>query len=54
MGLSSSLDWFNLDTDKAVMDLLFLWLLKIVDDMLVQARTQQELFARVRFVLQRC
>ena len=54
MGLSSSSDWFNLETDKAVWDLLVLWLLKIVDDMLVQARTEQELFARIRIVLQRC
>jgi len=53
MGLSSSSDWFNHETDKAVFDLLALWLLKIVDDMLVQARTLQ-LLARVRIVLQRC
>ena len=54
MGLSASSDWFNLETDKAVWDLLFRWLLKIVDDMLVQARTEQELYSRIRMVLQRC
>ncbi|TRY78256.1 hypothetical protein TCAL_15371 [Tigriopus californicus] len=39
-------------TDGAVADLV--WLLKIVDDMLVQAPTEQILYKRLRIVLARC
>jgi hypothetical protein len=52
MGLNGSWEVFSYKTDKAVADLG--WLLKIVDDMLVQARTLEELFQRIRIVLQRC
>lgn len=53
MGLISSMDEFNLRTDKPMMDLSG-WLLKLVDDMLIQARTKSELLQRLRIVLERC
>jgi hypothetical protein len=52
MGLNSSSDEFCIRTDEAMRD-FFEWLLKIIDDMLVQGRTLQEVFQRLRLVLQR-
>eukprot|EP00095_Tigriopus_kingsejongensis_P000660 maker-scaffold311_size212931-snap-gene-1.16 protein:Tk00660 transcript:maker-scaffold311_size212931-snap-gene-1.16-mRNA-1 annotation:"hypothetical protein ETSY2_36450" len=52
MGLNSSSDFFNRKSDMAVLGLL--WLLKIVDDMLVQAETLEQLLVRIRIVLERC
>jgi hypothetical protein len=52
MGLNSSSDEFCIRTDAAMRD-FFEWLLKIIDDMLVQGRTLQEVFQRLRLVLQR-
>lgn len=52
MGLNSSSDEFNIRTDAAVHGLP--WLLKIVDDMLIQAPTRDLLFSRLRIVLGRC
>ena len=54
MGLISSSDEFNIRSDAAVMDLLNLWLLKIVDDMAIQGTTLQEVLRRLRMVLDRC
>jgi hypothetical protein len=53
MGLNSSSDAFCVRTDEAMRE-FFAWLLKIIDDMLVQGRTLQEVFRRLRLVLQRC
>ena len=53
MGLCSSSDEFCYRTDNAVCGLAE-YLLKIVDDMLVQARDYQELWVRLREVLSRC
>jgi hypothetical protein len=53
MGLNSSSDEFCIRTDAAMRD-FFEWLLKIIDDMLVQGRPLQEVFQRLRLVLQRC
>jgi hypothetical protein len=53
MGLNSSSDAFNVRTDDAVWD-LFEWLLKIVDDMLVQGASIEQVFRRLQMVLLRC
>ena len=52
MGLNTSSDEFCCRTDKAVEGLP--WLLKIVDDMLVQAPDLPTLYERLEVVLQRC
>jgi transposase InsO family protein len=52
MGLSSSGDEFCRRSDEVLAGLP--WTQKIVDDILVQAPSQEELFRRVREVLQRC
>lgn len=52
MGLNSNSDEFNIRTDAAVEGLE--WLMKIVDDMLVQAPSRDVLFVRLRMVLDRC
>ncbi|XP_059088730.1 uncharacterized protein LOC131884853 [Tigriopus californicus] len=52
MGLNTSSDEFCCRTDKAVEGLP--WLLKIVDDMLVQAPDLKTLFVRLEEVLMRC
>jgi Reverse transcriptase (RNA-dependent DNA polymerase). len=52
MGLNTSSDEFCCQTDKAVEGLP--WLLKIVDDMLVQAPDLKTLFVRLEEVLMRC
>ena len=54
MGLKSSSDEFCFRTDQALGDLLNDWLLKIVDDMLIQAPTKELLFDRLNVVLERC
>lgn len=51
MELNSSSDEFNIRTDAVVQGLE--WLMKKVDDMLVQAPTREELFARLRILLLR-
>lgn len=53
MGLNSSSDEFCQRTDEAVAGLEE-FLLKIVDDMCVQAETLPQLWSRLRIVLQRC
>ena len=52
MGLCSSSDEFCVRTDEAVADLPYV--LKIVDDLLIQAETEEQLFLRLREVLNRC
>ena len=54
MGLKSSSDEFCRRTDEALTGLLDEWLMKIVDDMLIQAPTWDLLYERVRVVLERC
>jgi hypothetical protein len=53
MGLNTSGDEFCCRTDKAVAGLQA-WLLKIVDDMLIQAPDMPTLWARLDEVLERC
>jgi len=54
MGLKSSSDEFCRRTDEALTGLLDDWLMKIVDDMLIQAPTWDLLYERTRMVLERC
>jgi hypothetical protein len=54
MGLMSSSDEFNIRTDAVVQKHLMTWLLKIIDNMLIQAPDLQEAFQRLRFVLACC
>ena len=54
MGLKSSSDEFCRRTDEALTGLLDDWLMKIVDDMLIQAPTLDLLYERTRMVLERC
>ena len=54
MGLKSSSDEFCRRPDEALTGLLDDWLMKIVDDMLIQAPTWDLLYHRVRVVLERC
>ena len=53
MGLSSSSDEFCRRSDKAIAS-LGSWCLKIVDDILVQAETEDQLFSRLRETLECC
>ena len=52
MGLSPSGDWWCQRSDEALAGLP--GVLKLVDDILVQAATKEELLQRIRQVLQRC
>ncbi len=52
MGLSPSGDWWCQRSDEALAGLP--GVLKLVDDLLVQAPTKEELLQRIRQVLQRC
>ena len=54
MGLNISSDEFNIRSDRAVAEFLGTWLLKIVDDMAIQGSTLQEVFLRLRMVLEKC
>ena len=52
MGMNASNDEYCFRTDPAVEG--FEWAAKIVDDTLIQARTEAELLERIRLVLDRC
>ncbi len=52
MGLNPSGDWFCQKSDEALVDLP--GVTKLVDDILVQGATREELISRVRAVLRRC